>query len=28
MTPANDLEYRFAVNAPTLLVEGMTIGGK
>jgi PmbA protein len=28
MTPADDLEYRYAVNAPTLLVEGMTVGGK
>lgn len=28
MTPADDLEFRFATNAPSLLVEGMTIGGK
>ena len=28
MIPANDLEFRYATNAPTLLVEGMTIGGK
>ncbi|MEM7464869.1 MAG: metallopeptidase TldD-related protein, partial [Pseudomonadota bacterium] len=28
MTPANDLEFRGTVNAPTLLIEGMTIGGK
>jgi len=28
MKPANDLEFRNATNAPTLLVEGMTIGGK
>ncbi len=28
MTPANDLEFRNATNAPSLLVEGMTIGGK
>lgn len=28
MTPACDLEFRYATNAPTLLVEGMTIGGK
>jgi len=28
MTPANDLEFRNATNSPSLLVEGMTIGGK
>ena len=28
MTPANDLEFKFSTNAPTLLIEGMTIGGK
>lgn len=28
MTPANDLEFKNATNAPTLLIEGMTIGGK
>lgn len=28
MTPADDLEFRGSVNSPTLLVEGMTIGGK
>nr|WP_244530580.1 TldD/PmbA family protein [Salaquimonas pukyongi] len=28
MTPANDLEFRGATNAPSLLIEGMTIGGK
>ena len=28
MTPANDLEFRGAINAPSLLIEGMTIGGK
>ena len=27
ITPANDLEFRYSTNAPTLLVEGMTIGG-
>lgn len=27
LTPANDLEMRYAVNAPTLRVEGMTIAG-
>ncbi len=28
MTPANDLEFKNATNAPSLYVEGMTIGGK
>ncbi len=28
MTAANDLEFKNATNAPSLLVEGMTIGGK
>ncbi|MEM7069216.1 MAG: TldD/PmbA family protein [Pseudomonadota bacterium] len=28
MTPANNLEFKYATNAPTLLIEGMTIGGK
>ncbi len=28
MIPASDLQFRYAVNAPTLLVEGMTVGGK
>lgn len=28
LTPANDLVYRFAVNAPTIAVEGMTIAGR
>ena len=28
ITPASDLEFRFGTNAPTLLLEGMTIGGK
>jgi len=27
MTPANDLEFRFATNAPTLRVDGMTVAG-
>ncbi len=27
ITPANDLEFRYSTNAPTLLVEGMTVGG-
>ncbi|MFK7902392.1 MAG: TldD/PmbA family protein [Nitratireductor sp.] len=28
MYPANDLEFTGATNAPSLLIEGMTIGGK
>ncbi|MCF6321334.1 MAG: TldD/PmbA family protein [Rhizobiaceae bacterium] len=28
MTPANDLEFKNTTNAPSLLMEGMTIGGK
>jgi PmbA protein len=28
MTPANDLEFKSSVNAPTLLVEGLTIAGR
>jgi PmbA protein len=28
MTPADDLQFRHATNAPTLLVEGMTVGGR
>lgn len=28
MTPASDLEFKFSTNAPSLLIEGMTIGGK
>jgi PmbA protein len=27
LTPANDLSFRFATNAPTMRVEGMTIAG-
>ena len=27
MTPANDLEFTFATNVPTLLIEGMTVAG-
>jgi len=27
MTPASDLEFKYATNAPTLLIEGMTVGG-
>ncbi len=28
LTPANDLEFRFGTNAPTLRVEGMTVAGR
>ena len=28
MTPASDLEFRYGTNAPTLVIEGMTVGGK
>jgi PmbA protein len=28
LVPANDLTYRFSVNAPTIAVEGMTIAGR
>jgi len=28
LTPANDLTYRFSLNAPTVAVEGMTIAGR
>ncbi len=27
LTPANDLEFRYSTNAPTLRVEGMTVAG-
>jgi len=27
LTPANDLEFRFGTNAPTVRVEGLTIAG-
>ena len=27
MTPANDLVFRYGMNAPTILIEGMTIAG-
>ncbi len=27
LTPANDLEFRYAVNAPTVRIEGMTVAG-
>jgi PmbA protein len=28
MTPANDLEFRYGVNAPTVRIEGLTLGGR
>jgi PmbA protein len=28
MVPANDLEYRFATNAPTIAIEGLTVAGR
>jgi len=28
LTPANDLTYRTSLNAPSCLVEGMTLGGR
>jgi PmbA protein len=28
MTPANDLEFRYGVNAPTVRIEGLTIAGR
>jgi PmbA protein len=28
LTPANDLEFRFGINAPTLRIDGMTIAGE
>jgi len=28
VTPANDLEFRYGTNAPTLRIDGMTIAGK
>jgi len=28
ITPANDLEFRYGTNAPTLRIEGMTIAGQ
>jgi PmbA protein len=27
VTPANDLEFKMATNAPTMRVEGMTVAG-
>ena len=28
ITLANDLEFKYATNSPTMLVEGMIVGGK
>jgi PmbA protein len=28
LLPANDLEFRFGTNAPTLRVEGLTVAGR
>ena len=28
LVPADDLEYRFGINAPTVMIEGMTIAGR
>ncbi|MFL6793135.1 MAG: metallopeptidase TldD-related protein, partial [Bradyrhizobium sp.] len=28
LAPANDLEFRYSVNAPTLRIEGLTLGGR
>jgi PmbA protein len=28
MVPANDLEFRYGVNAPTIRIEGLTLGGR
>jgi PmbA protein len=28
LVPANDLEFRYGINAPTLRVEGLTLGGR
>ncbi len=27
MTPADDLEFRYGINAPTVRIDGMTVGG-
>ena len=27
LTPANDLEFRYSTNCPTLLINGMTVAG-
>jgi len=28
LAPANDLEFRYGVNAPTVRIEGLTLGGR
>jgi PmbA protein len=28
ITPANDLKFRYATNAPTLRLEGLTVAGQ
>jgi PmbA protein len=28
LTPADDLEFRYGINAPTLRVEGLTVAGR
>ena len=28
LTPANDLEFRYGTNAPTMRVEGLTVAGR
>jgi PmbA protein len=28
LVAANDLEYRYATNAPTIVIEGMTVAGE
>src|SRR4029078_939433 len=28
MQPANDLEFRYGINAPTVRIEGLTLGGR
>jgi PmbA protein len=28
LTPASDLEFRFGTNAPSVRVEGLTVGGR
>jgi PmbA protein len=28
LVPANDLEFRYGVNAPTVRIEGLTLGGR
>jgi PmbA protein len=28
LTPANDLEFRYGTNAPTIRVEGLTVAGR